>query len=392
VHLSIPRSLTVLALGAIMAPALAACGKHAGPPQMGPPSVGYVVVASQPVTLTSELPGRTSPFLTSDVRPQVNGIIKARSFVEGGDVKQGQALYQIDPAPYKAAYDQSTAQLLNAQANLATLKIKAERYADLVKINAVAKQDYDDANAAYKQAAATVAQNKASVEAARINLDYTKVSAPISGRIGRSMVTPGALVTSGQTTALATIQTLDPIYVDVSQSADQLLALKRAIAGGQLTGAGPQSAKVKLLLQDGTPYPVDGTLKFSEVTVDQTTGSVTLRAVFPNPNKMLLPGLYVRAVIVEGTQPNGVLAPQQAVSRNEKGQATAFVVDAQNKAEQRILKTGQAVGDAWLVIDGLKPGDKLITEGLLNVKPGAQVRPVPAGSPPAPPPGAPASH
>ncbi len=391
-HLSIPRSLTVLALGAIMAPALAACGKHAGPPQMGPPSVGYVVVASQPVTLTSELPGRTSPFLTSDVRPQVNGIIKARSFVEGGDVKQGQALYQIDPAPYKAAYDQSTAQLLNAQANLATLKIKAERYADLVKINAVAKQDYDDANAAYKQAAATVAQNKASVEAARINLDYTKVSAPISGRIGRSMVTPGALVTSGQTTALATIQTLDPIYVDVSQSADQLLALKRAIAGGQLTGAGPQSAKVKLLLQDGTPYPVDGTLKFSEVTVDQTTGSVTLRAVFPNPNKMLLPGLYVRAVIVEGTQPNGVLAPQQAVSRNEKGQATAFVVDAQNKAEQRILKTGQAVGDAWLVIDGLKPGDKLITEGLLNVKPGAQVRPVPAGSPPAPPPGAPASH
>ncbi len=391
-HFSIPRSLIVLTLGATMAPALAACGKHAGPPQMGPPSVGYVVVATQPVTLTSELPGRTSPFLTSDVRPQVNGIIKSRNFVEGGDVKQGQALYQIDPAPYKAAYDQSTAQLLNAEANLATLKIKAERYADLVKINAVAKQDYDDANAAYKQAVATVAQNKASVEAARINLDYTKVAAPISGRIGRSMVTPGALVTSGQTTALATIQTLDPIYVDVSQSADQLLALKRAIAGGQLTGAGPQSAKVKLLLQDGTPYPVDGTLKFSEVTVDQTTGSVTLRAVFPNPNKMLLPGLYVRAVIVEGTQPNGVLAPQQAVSRNEKGQATAFVVDAQNKAEQRILKTGQAVGDAWLVIDGLKPGDKLITEGLLNVKPGAPVRPVPAGSPPAPPPGAPASH
>jgi membrane fusion protein (multidrug efflux system) len=391
VHFSIPRSLIVLALGASMAPALAACGKHA-PPQMGPPSVGYVVVTTQPVTLTSELPGRTSPFLTSDVRPQVNGIIKARSFVEGGEVKKGQALYQIDPAPYKAAYDQSTAQLLNAQANLATLKIKAERYADLVKINAVAKQDYDDANAAYKQAVATVAQNKAAVEAARINLDYTKVAAPISGRIGRSMVTPGALVTSGQTTALATIQTLDPIYVDVSQSADQLLALKRAIAGGQLTGAGPQSAKVKLFIQDGTPYPLDGTLKFSEVTVDQTTGSVTLRAVFPNPNKMLLPGLYVRAVIVEGTQPNGVLAPQQAVSRNEKGQATAFVVDAQNKAEQRILKTGQAVGDAWLVIDGLKPGDKLITEGLLNVKPGAPVRPVPAGSPPAPPPGAPASH
>jgi membrane fusion protein (multidrug efflux system) len=197
------------------------------------------------------------------------------------------------------------------------------------------------------------------------------------------------LVTSGQTTALSTIQTLDPIYVDVTQSADQLLTLRRAIAGGQLTGAGPQSARVKLLLQDGTPYPIEGSLKFSEVTVDQTTGSVTLRAVFPNPNRLLLPGLYVRAVIVEGVQPNGVLAPQAAVSRDEKGQATAFVVGAGNKAEPRILKTGQAIGAAWLVTDGLKPGDKLITEGLLNVRPAAPVRPVPAGSPPTPPPGAP---
>jgi membrane fusion protein (multidrug efflux system) len=358
---------------------------------MGPPVVGYVVVKTQPVTLTTELPGRTSPYLTSDVRPQVNGIVKARLFKEGGDVRVGQPLYQIDPAPYRASFDQAKAQLLSAQANLATLKLKAERYADLVKINAVAKQDYDDAEAAYKQAVATVAQNQAAVESAKINLDYTRVAAPISGRIGRSLVTPGALVTSGQTTALATIQTLDPIYVDVTQSADQLLALKRAIAGGQLTGAGPSSARVKLLLQDGTPYPVEGTLKFSEVTVDQSTGSVTLRAVFPNPNRLLLPGLYVRAVIVQGLQPQGILAPQAAVSRNEKGQATAFVVGPQNQAEPRILKTGQAIGDAWLVTGGLRPGDKLITEGLMKVRPGAPLKPVPAGAA-SPPPSGPSQH
>jgi membrane fusion protein (multidrug efflux system) len=355
---------------------------------MGPPTVGYVVVKAEPVTLTTELPGRTDPYLSSDVRPQVNGIIKARLFVEGGDVKRGQPLYQIDPAPYQASLDQAKAQLLNADANLATTKVKAERYGDLVKINAVAKQDFDDAEAAYKQAAANVAQYKAAVESAAINLGYTRVTAPISGRIGRSVVTPGALVTADQTTALATIQTLDPIYVDVTQSADQLLALKRAIDGGQLTGGGPTSTKVKLLLQDGTPYPIEGTLKFSEVTVDQTTGSVTLRAVFPNPNRLLLPGLYVNAVIVEGVQPNGILAPQTAVSRNEKGQATAFVVDAQNNAELRVLKAGQAIGDAWLVTEGLRPGDRLITDGLLNIRPGAPVKPVPANTPTVTPAGA----
>jgi membrane fusion protein (multidrug efflux system) len=359
---------------------------------MGPPVVGYVVVKTQPVTLTTELPGRTSAYLTSDVRPQVNGIIKTRLFTEGSDVRVGQPLYQIDSAPYRATLDQAKAQLLNAQANLATLKIKADRYGVLVKMNAVAKQDYDDAEAAFKQAEATVAQNKAAVESAQINVNYTKVTAPISGRIGRSLVTPGALVTSGQTTALATIQTLNPIFVDLTQSADQLLNLRRAISGGQLTGGGPSSARVKLLLQDGTPYPLEGTLKFSEVTVDQTTGSVTLRAQFPNPHGLLLPGLYVRAVIVEGVQPQGVLAPQVAVSRDEKGQATAFVVGAQDKAEPRILKTGQAIGDAWVVTGGLQPGEKLITEGLMMVRPGAPLKPVPAGShnlPPGTPPGPP---
>lgn len=378
----------VLVLALVIVPTLSACGRHgpAGPPNMGPPVVGYVVVKAQPVTLSTELPGRTSPFLTSDVRPQVNGLIKTRLFTEGGDVKAGQPLYQIDPAPYQATLDQAKAQLLSAEANLATLKIKAERYADLVKLNAVAKQDEDDAEAAYKQALATVAQNKAAVEGAAINLGYTRVTAPISGRIGRSLVTPGALVTAGQTTALATIQTLDPIYVDVAQSADQVLALKRAIAGGQLTGAGPASARVKLLLQDGEPYPVEGVLKFSEVTVDQTTGSVTLRAVFANTNRLLLPGLYVRAVIVEGVEPQGILAPQSAIGRNDKGQATAFVLDPQNRAQLRILKTGQAIGDAWLVTSGLQSGDRLITEGLMKVRPGAGVKPVPAGSPtPAPP-------
>ena len=367
---------------------LAGCGrKPAGPPPMGPPAVGYVTVQPQAVTLTTELPGRTNGYLTSDVRPQVNGIIQSRLFTEGADVHAGQALYQIDPAPYRATLDQAKAQLQNAQANLATLRVKAERYADLVKINAVAKQDYDDAEAAYKQGLATVAQDRAAVESAAINLGYTRVTAPISGRIGRSLVTPGALVQAGQATALATIQTLDPIYVDVTQSADQLLALKRALQGGALSGGGPASARVRLLLQDGSPYPREGVLRFSEVTVDQTTGSVTLRAVFPNPDRLLLPGLYVRAMIVEGVEPNGILAPQPAVGRDEKGNATAFVVGPGDKAEARTLTTGQVIGTSWLVTGGLRPGDRLITEGLMQVKPGGAVKPPPAspdGGAPAP--------
>ncbi len=362
-----------------LALALSGCGKKAaGPPPMGPPVVGYVTVQPQAVTLTTELPGRTSAYLTSDVRPQVNGIVQSRLFVEGADVRKGQALYQIDPAPYRAALDQAKAQLQNAQANLATLKVKAERYGDLVKINAVSKQDEDDAEAAYKQGLAVAAQNRAAVASAAINLGYTRVTAPISGRIGRSLVTPGALVQAGQATALATIQTLDPIYVDVSQSADQLLALKRALQGGQLSGGGPAGARVRLMLQDGTAYPHEGALRFSEVTVDPATGSVTLRAQFPNPDRLLLPGLFVRAVIVEGVQPNGILAPQPAVSRDEKGRATAFVVGPDGKAEARILTTTQAVGGSWLVTGGLKPGDHLILQGLMNVHPGAQVKASPA--------------
>ena len=361
-----------------------ACAKKPAPPPQGPPQVGYVTLKAEPVTRTTELPGRTAPTLSSDVRPQVNGIVKARLFTEGGDVVAGQVLYQIDPAPYQAALDQAKGTLANGEANLTTTRLQAQRYADLVKINAVSKQDNDNSQAMYKQALATVQADQAAVEAAAINLGYTKVRAPISGRIGRSAVTPGALVTSAQTTALSTIQALDPVYVDVAQSADALLKLRQALSGGQLDRA-PSSARVKLVLSDGTPYPQEGVLKFSEVTVDQSTGSVVLRAVFPNPNKVLLPGMFVRAELNEGVYQNGILAPQQGVSHDPKGAATAFVVGADGKAQPRTLKTAEAIGDKWLVTDGLKPGDKLIVEGLLKVQPGVAVKAVPANTASPPP-------
>ncbi len=378
------RSVAVVAASVAML-ALAACGPH-GPqrPPQPTPTVGYVVVQAEPVALTTELPGRTAPFQTSDVRPQINGIIKARLFKEGAGVRQGQPLYEIDPAPYRAAYDQARAQLASAEANLTTTKVKAERYADLLKINGVAHQDYDDANAAYQQAVAAVEQNKAAVEYARISLGYTRVIAPISGRIGRSAYTPGALVQAGQTNALATIQSLDPIYVDLAQSADELLALKRAVAGGSLQDAGLATARVKLMLQDGTPYGQEGILKFSEVTVDPSTGSVVLRAEFPNPNGVLLPGLFVRAVITQGVQPAAILAPQHAVSHNERGQPTAFVIGPDGKAELRVLETPRAIGANWLVTAGLKPGERLIVDGLINVQPGGAVKAVPAAAAPTP--------
>jgi membrane fusion protein (multidrug efflux system) len=303
--------------------------------------------------------------------------------LEGSNVRAGQVLYQIDPAPYQAAYDQAKAQLANAEAAESTAKLKAQRYAELVKINAVSKQDYDDAVAADQQAQATVAQNKASLESARINLDYTHVKAPISGRIGRSAVTPGSLAVSGQTTALATIQALDPIYVDVNESADEVLRLKGEMASGQLSSAGAASAKVKLVLSDGSAYPLEGQLRFSEALVDTSTGSVTLRAAFPNPKALLLPGLFVRAELNEGVAPNVILAPQRAISRDEKGQATAYVVDAHNTAQLRTLTTSRAIGDKWLVTSGLNPGDRLIVDGLLMIHmPGQPVSPVPLSQAP----------
>ncbi len=377
-----PYALKALMLAGAAATTLAACGHPPQRPPMGPPEVGVVTLKPQTVTLSTTLPGRTTPYAVSDVRPQVNGIVQARLFQEGSNVRAGQVLYQIDPATYRAAYDQAKAQLASAQANVATARIKAQRYEDLVKINGVSKQEADDARATYLQAAASVQQNQAAVQSAKINLDYTAVKAPISGRAGVSIVTKGALVTAGQTNALTTIQTLDPIYVDINQSAAELLKLRQALSDGALSSGGAGSAEVSLQLDDGTTYPLKGRLQFADVTVDQTTGAVTLRAIFPNPKGVLLPGLYVRAVVVQGSKSAAILAPQQGVSRDEGGNPTAMVVDAQGKAQTRQLKTESVVGDKWLVSSGLQAGDRLIVEGLQRVKPGMPVHAVPAGSAP----------
>ncbi len=357
--------------------AIQGCTKAKAPPPAPLPVVSVVTIQAQPVNLESDLPGRTSPFQVSDVRPQVNGIIQARLFVEGANVRAGQLLYQIDPAPYRATYDQAVAQLANARATLVSAKLKSERYADMVKINAVSHQDADDARAAADEDSANVQQQIAAVESARINLAYTRVTAPIGGRIGASSFTQGALVTNGQTSALTTIQKLDPIYVDVTQTAVQLLALRddMAQAGGSPTAA------VHLQLGDGKDYPLPGRLKFTDVTVDQNTGSVTLRVLFPNPKAVLLPGMYVRAQVIEGVDPKGILAPQQAVTRDEKGRATAIVVDPQGRAQARVLVVAGAVGNQWRVTDGLKAGDRLIVVGGENAKPGQPVKIVAAPAP-----------
>ena len=367
---------------------LTACGKPPGgaPPAAGTPVVGVLTVQPQRVALSTELPGRTVPFLIADVRPQVNGIVKTRNFREGSDVKAGAALYQIDPATYKAAYDSNVAALAKAQASLKTTRLKADRYKELVAIQAVSQQDYDDAAASLGQGEADVASAKANVETSRINLAYARVDAPISGRIGKSSVTPGALVTASQTTALATIQQLDPIYVDVTQPSASLLRLKQALARGDLQQAGANAARVKLMMEDGSTYPLEGKLEFSDVTVDQSTGAITLRAVFPNPKADLLPGMYVRAVLQEGVKEQGLLVPQQAVSRDNAGKPTAYVVGSDNKLERRTLETDRAVGDQWLVRSGLQAGEQLVVDGQQSARPGAEVKvtawtPKPAAAP-----------
>ena len=362
---------------AAIALTLAACGQGkggaAGQGHGGPTPVGVIVAKTEPVTLTSELTGRTSAYLVSEVRPQVSGIVKARLFQEGGYVRAGQALYQIDPATYQAAYNSAAAGLAQAQAAATAAKLKADRYKGLVEINAVSKQDNDDAQAASLQAAANVAAQKAAVDSARINLNYTKVLAPISGRVGKSAVTPGALVTANQTGALATVQDLSKVYVDLTQSSADMLKLQSALNSGQLGRSG--SAQVTLKLEDGSTYPVPGRLEFSDVTVDPTTGSVGLRATFDNPNGVLLPGMYVRAVLGKGVASGGMLIPQAAVSRDPKGNATVMVVGAKGMAEPRQIVTTQTVGDKWLVSSGLKAGDQVIVEGLQKVQPGAPVKP-----------------
>ncbi|HGM4920668.1 efflux RND transporter periplasmic adaptor subunit [Serratia marcescens] len=365
------KTLLVLGLSLL----LAACdGQNAGAPAGAgaEQEVGVVTLRGQSVTLSSELTGRVNATMTSDVRPQVDGIIKQRLFTEGAEVKAGQVLYQIDPASYQASYDQAAAQLKNAEATVQSTRLKSQRYAALVKENGVSQQDADDAKAAYLAAVASVAQYQAALETARINLAYTQVRAPIAGRIGISSVTPGALVTASQSDALATIRALDPIYVDLTQSSAQLLKLRRQQAALQRGAVTPVAIK----LEDGTPYAHAGKLELTEVAVDEATGSVTLRAVFPNPEHELLPGMYVHATVDNGVDPKAILAPQQGITRNAKGEATALVVDEQNKVAQRTVSAERVVGSNWLIGSGLNEGDRLIVEGTSKVTIGAAVKPV----------------
>ena len=372
------KCLTVLmVLGTSVLPA--GCGSQQGQQaaQAPAPEVGVVIVRPQQVELTTELPGRTAAYLVSEIRPQVNGIIQKRLFQEGADVKAGQLLYQIDPAPFRAAYESAKASLAKAQAALPSIQAKADRHKGLLATHAVSRQDYDDAMSALDQTRAEIDYWKASVESARINLGYTSVNAPISGRIGRSNVTDGALVTAYQSTVLATIQQLDPIYVDVTQSSAELLRLKRNLEAGRLSSDGEKGRRVRILLEDGTPYPLEGTLQFREITVERTTGSFTVRIVVPNPKQLLLPGMFVRAVVQEGIAEQVVLVPQQGVGRNPKGNPYALVVDDAGTAQQRMLVLDRAIGDQWLVTSGLKVGDRVIVEGMLRVRPGASVKAVP---------------
>jgi membrane fusion protein, multidrug efflux system len=349
---------------------ISGCNESSAGAQKAPPAeVGVFTVASQPLPMTTELPGRTSAYQIAEVRPQVGGVIQKRLFVEGANVQAGTSLYQIDPASYEAAVNSAKATLAKARANLLTTQPKVARYKELVEIEGVSHQEYDDAVAAHEQAQADVETAQAALDVANINFKYTKVLAPISGRIGRSSVTPGALVTASQTTVLTTVQQLDPIYVDVTQSSNDLLRLKRELDSGNLKKSG--QAKVTLLLADGTTYAEVGKLQFSDVTVDLATGNVTLRALFPNPKFDLLPGMYVRAVVENGVNEKAIVVPQQGVSRNQKGQATALVLNKDDIVEPRILETGGTLGDKWLVTSGLADGDRVIVEGLQKVRPGA---------------------
>lgn len=370
------RGLTPLAVVLMLSGSLALTGCDDKQHQQGGqqmPEVGVVTLKTEPLQITTELPGRTVAYRIAEVRPQVSGIILKRNFVEGSDIEAGVSLYQIDPATYQATYDSAKGDLAKAQAaaNIAELTVK--RYQKLLGTQYISKQEYDQALADAQQATAAVVAAKAAVETARINLAYTKVTSPISGRIGKSSVTEGALVQNGQASALATVQQLHPIYVDVTQSSNDFLRLKQELANGSLKQENGK-AKVDLVTSDGIKFPQSGTLEFSDVTVDQTTGSITLRAIFPNPDHTLLPGMFVRARLQEGTKPTALLVPQQGVTRTPRGDATVLVVGADNKVETRQIVASQAIGDKWLVTDGLKAGDRVVVSGLQKVRPGAQVK------------------
>jgi len=372
-----PLELIIVLVALLGGLLLAGCdrGQQSPPPPV--PEVATVTVQPQKVMLTTELPGRTSAFRVAEIRPQVSGLLQKRLFKEGSYVKTGQVLYQIDPAPFHAVLDNALAALAGAEANLPAIRLRAERYGELLPDKAVSQQNYDDAASAQKQVEAEIASWKAQVKSARINMEYTRITAPISGRIGRSNVTEGAIVTAYQPISLATIQQLDPMYVDVPQSTTELLHLKRRLKEGRLHHDGINQAKVKLILEDSNAYPQKGTLQFTDVTVDPTTGSVILRMVFPNPQKFLLPRMFVRAIVQEGVNEQAILVPQQGVCRDRKGNPFTLIVDAEGKVAQRKLTLDRAISDKWLVSAGLTPGDRVIVEGLQFVRPGMLVKVVP---------------
>ncbi|WP_395745235.1 efflux RND transporter periplasmic adaptor subunit [Prosthecobacter sp.] len=385
------HSLAALALG------LVSCGKNpSGPPPAppGPPpvmEVGVLVIKQTPVTLTQDLPGRISAIRVAEVRARVSGIVLKRLFKEGSDVKEGQVLYEIDPAQYEAQYESAQGTLARAEASLNSAQLKLNRMQSLIGSHAVSKQDYDEASGSQRVNQAEVLLGKAAVKTAKINLDYTKVTAPITGRIGISQVTEGAYVRTDQATLLTIVQQLDRVYVDVNQPSSDLLRLRKAIASGRLKADASGQPPVKLVHENGDIYPEEGKLEVADVTVNTLTNSVTVRAVFPNPRGDLLPGMFVRARLEEGTTPDAILVPQLAVSRNSKGEPTAMVVGAENKVELRVLETPRAVGNQWLVASGLKPGDQLIINNLQKIRPGVEVKvapqtPAPAASEPAQPP------
>ena len=373
--MSYPRALTRAVLCMLLSLMLLACeeGGKGAPGSSGPREVVIIKLEPRREVYSTALAGRIASFQVAEVRPQVGGILQQRLFTEGADVKAGQALYQIDPATYEAALDSAQAALMKAEANVTPARLKEERFRELLAIKAVSKQEYDDAQAAFKQAEADVAVNRAAVKTARINLEYTKVRSPISGRIGKSAFTPGALVTANQAQALTSVRQLDPVYVDITQSSQDLLRLRAQFTNGELRSAA-EEAPVLLKLENGAMYPHEGRLQFTDVSVDESTGMVSLRALFPNPEHILLPGMYVRAVIAEGVDENALLVPQRALRRDPKGQASVLLVDGGGKVDVRLVDVGRTVGDSWQVLSGLKPGDRVIVEGGQNVRPGMSVK------------------
>ncbi|QFU20554.1 efflux RND transporter periplasmic adaptor subunit [Shewanella eurypsychrophilus] len=353
---------------------ITACGQQTeqGPQERGPMEVGVIKITAKPQSILVELPGRSKAYLEAEVRPQVSGIIMTRGFVEGKDVEKGQSLYQIDSSTYTAALISAKADLESAQANLVSAKAKALRFKKLVKLNSISEQDFDEADAAYKEALARVTVAEAAINTANINLEYTEVKAPISGRVGKSSVTAGALVTANQTQTLATIQQLDPINIEIAQSSAQMLRLKSKLKQGKLEAV--ENAGVQLILEDGTTYTHEGVLQFAEVSVNENTGSVILRAEFPNPEGILMPGMYVRAVLNTGTDPEAILVPQRAITRNTKGEAVAMIIDAEGKVAARVVTTAEVINNQWRITDGLAVGDQLIVEGLQKIRPGAPVK------------------